>query len=133
MKLLFPNGEHSQVLLSSGVNRIGTAPDAQVVLTQDGLVPRATKTAPHAVIVPFTNYMGDPAFDRVETAVKEGRVLSAKGIGAAGAAAAVPAVAAPAASTTPKPKRKKKPANDGVAEAASDEADMFAQAGVAAE
>ena len=81
--------------------------DAQVVLTQDGLVPRATKTAPHAVIVPFTNYMGDPAFDRVETAVKEGRVLSAKGIGAAGAAAAAPAVAAPAASTTPKPKRKK--------------------------
>jgi ribonucleoside-diphosphate reductase beta chain len=30
-------------------------------------------------------------------------------------------------------KRKKKPANDGAAEAASDEADMFAQAGVAAE
>lgn len=37
MKLLFPNGEHSQVLLSSGVNRIGTAPDAQVVLTQAGV------------------------------------------------------------------------------------------------
>lgn len=32
MKLLFPNGEHSQVLLSSGVNRIGRAHDAQVVL-----------------------------------------------------------------------------------------------------
>ena len=30
-------------------------------------------------------------------------------------------------------KRKKKPANDGTAEAASDEADMFAPAGVAAE
>lgn len=37
MKLLFPNGEHSQVLLSSGVNRIGTAPDAQIVLTQAGV------------------------------------------------------------------------------------------------
>lgn len=32
MKLLFPNGEHSQVLLSPGINRIGSAHDAQVVL-----------------------------------------------------------------------------------------------------
>jgi ribonucleoside-diphosphate reductase beta chain len=30
-------------------------------------------------------------------------------------------------------RRKKKPANDGAADPASDEADMFAQAGVAAE
>jgi pSer/pThr/pTyr-binding forkhead associated (FHA) protein len=37
MKLLFPNGEHSQVLLSTGVNRIGSAPDGQVVLTQPGV------------------------------------------------------------------------------------------------
>lgn len=37
MKLLFPNGEHSQVLLSPGANRIGAAPDGQVVLTQAGV------------------------------------------------------------------------------------------------
>lgn len=37
MKLLFPNGEHSQVLLSAGVNRIGSAPDGQVVLAQPGI------------------------------------------------------------------------------------------------
>jgi hypothetical protein len=37
MKLLFPNGEHAQVLLSPGVNRIGSAADAQVVLTQAGV------------------------------------------------------------------------------------------------
>jgi pSer/pThr/pTyr-binding forkhead associated (FHA) protein len=39
MKLLFPNGEHSQVLLSPGQNRIGSAHDAQVVLLQPGIAP----------------------------------------------------------------------------------------------
>jgi hypothetical protein len=37
MKLLFPNGEHSQALLSPGINRIGSAVDAQVVLLQPGI------------------------------------------------------------------------------------------------
>jgi pSer/pThr/pTyr-binding forkhead associated (FHA) protein len=32
MKLLFPNGEHSQVLLGPGIHRIGSAHDAEVVL-----------------------------------------------------------------------------------------------------
>ncbi|KFN51143.1 FHA domain-containing protein [Arenimonas composti] len=32
MKLVFPNGEHAQVLLSHGMNRIGSAPDGAVVL-----------------------------------------------------------------------------------------------------
>lgn len=40
MKLLFPNGEHAQALLSPGVNRIGSAPDAQVVLDQPGVAAR---------------------------------------------------------------------------------------------
>lgn len=40
MKLLFPNGEHSQVLLSSGVNRIGSAADAQVKLTHPSVALR---------------------------------------------------------------------------------------------
>jgi pSer/pThr/pTyr-binding forkhead associated (FHA) protein len=39
MKLLFPNGEHSQALLSPGANRIGSAADAQVVLAQPGVAP----------------------------------------------------------------------------------------------
>jgi pSer/pThr/pTyr-binding forkhead associated (FHA) protein len=39
MKLLFPNGEHSQVLLSPGLNRIGSAHDAQVVLLQPEIAP----------------------------------------------------------------------------------------------
>ncbi|MCK7592561.1 FHA domain-containing protein [Pseudomarimonas salicorniae] len=39
MKLIFPNGEHGQVLLSEGVNRIGSAPDAQVRLDRDEVAP----------------------------------------------------------------------------------------------
>lgn len=39
MKLLFPNGEHSQVLLSAGSNRIGSAANAQVILHQPGIAP----------------------------------------------------------------------------------------------
>lgn len=39
MKLIFPNGEHGQVMLSEGVNRIGSAPDAQVRLNQAGIAP----------------------------------------------------------------------------------------------
>lgn len=45
-------------------------PDADLVLTQEGLVDRARKRAPRARIVAFTNYMNDPAFDQVEEAVK---------------------------------------------------------------
>jgi pSer/pThr/pTyr-binding forkhead associated (FHA) protein len=39
MKLIFPNGEHPQVLLSEGVNRIGSAPDAQVRLEHESVAP----------------------------------------------------------------------------------------------
>lgn len=39
MKLVFPNGEHSQVLLNDGINRIGSAPDSQVRLDLPGIAP----------------------------------------------------------------------------------------------
>jgi pSer/pThr/pTyr-binding forkhead associated (FHA) protein len=39
MKLIFPNGEHSQALLSDGVNRIGSAPDSHVRLDRDDIAP----------------------------------------------------------------------------------------------
>lgn len=39
MKLVFPNGEHGQVLLSPGANRIGSAADNAVVLTNPGILP----------------------------------------------------------------------------------------------
>lgn len=40
MKLVFPNGEHSQVLLNHGANRIGSDPDGAVVLSQPEILPR---------------------------------------------------------------------------------------------
>jgi pSer/pThr/pTyr-binding forkhead associated (FHA) protein len=39
MKLVFPNGEHGQLLLNSGANRIGSDPDAAAVLRQPGIQP----------------------------------------------------------------------------------------------
>lgn len=40
MKLVFPGGEHPQVLLGPGVNRIGSDPGATIVLNQPGVLPR---------------------------------------------------------------------------------------------
>lgn len=37
MKLVFPNGEHVQALLNTGVNRIGSGPDNAVVLSAPGI------------------------------------------------------------------------------------------------
>jgi len=39
MKLLFPNGEHPQVLLGHGVNKIGSSPDAAIVIARPGVQP----------------------------------------------------------------------------------------------
>jgi pSer/pThr/pTyr-binding forkhead associated (FHA) protein len=39
MKLVFPNGEHGQVLLNPGANRIGAAAENAVVLTANGVLP----------------------------------------------------------------------------------------------
>jgi len=39
MKLVFPGGEHPQVLLGPGVNRVGSAPDATIKLDAPGVRP----------------------------------------------------------------------------------------------
>ncbi len=70
--------------------------DAQVVLTQEGLVDRASKTAPQATIVPFKQYMGDPAFTQVEEAMKSGGRLGGPAAAAASAPKATVAPAQPA-------------------------------------
>ena len=49
--------------------------DAQVVLTHSGLAARARGIAPNAVVVPFQVFMGDPAFDIVEAAIRDGGTL----------------------------------------------------------
>lgn len=40
MKLVFPGGEHPQVLLGPGVNCVGSDPDATIVLDRPGVLPR---------------------------------------------------------------------------------------------
>ena len=47
--------------------------DASLILAQEGLVDRARRRIPHARVIPFTNYMNDPAFDRVEAEVRAAR------------------------------------------------------------
>ena len=40
MKLVFPGGEHPQVVLQPGVNSVGSAPDANIVLDRPGVQPK---------------------------------------------------------------------------------------------
>jgi pSer/pThr/pTyr-binding forkhead associated (FHA) protein len=40
MKLVFPGGEHPQVILQPGVNSVGSSPDANIVLDCPGVQPR---------------------------------------------------------------------------------------------
>lgn len=40
MKLVFPGGEHPQVLLGPGVNRVGSDPQANIVLDRPGVQPQ---------------------------------------------------------------------------------------------
>jgi len=49
--------------------------DASVVMCHQGLASRAQSTAPHAVVISFTVFMGDPAFTKVENAIKSGTAL----------------------------------------------------------
>jgi mannitol-specific phosphotransferase system IIBC component len=50
--------------------------DAQVVVCHAGLAQRAQGIAPSAVVVPFQVFMGDPAFERVEAAIRDGGPLA---------------------------------------------------------
>jgi mannitol-specific phosphotransferase system IIBC component len=49
--------------------------DAQVVLCHAGLADRARMVNPNAVVVPFQVFMGDPAFAKVESVIKDGGTL----------------------------------------------------------
>lgn len=40
MKLVFPGGEHPQVVLQPGLNSVGSAPDAHIVIDRPGVRPR---------------------------------------------------------------------------------------------
>jgi len=49
--------------------------DADVIVTHRGLEATAHKVAPGKGVVPFAMFLGDPAFDRVVGAIKEGKPL----------------------------------------------------------
>jgi PTS system mannitol-specific IIC component len=49
--------------------------EARLVLTHTDLAERARATVPHAVVVPFQMFLGDPVFDDVENAIKEGNEI----------------------------------------------------------
>jgi PTS system mannitol-specific IIB component len=49
--------------------------DADVIVTHRGLEATAHKVAPGKVVVPFDMFLGDPAFDRVVEAIREGKPL----------------------------------------------------------
>jgi mannitol-specific phosphotransferase system IIBC component len=50
-------------------------PDADVIVCHRGLEATARGLAPGKVVVPFDMFLGDPAFDRVVGAIREGNQL----------------------------------------------------------
>jgi mannitol-specific phosphotransferase system IIBC component len=82
-------GMGSSVLLTSQLSRrfkplgvevvhspVHTVPaDTQVVVCHEGLAERARSVAPGAAIVTFQLFIGDPAFDRLEKAIRAGEVI----------------------------------------------------------
>jgi PTS system mannitol-specific IIB component len=51
--------------------------DTKVVVCHEGLAQRARSVAPDAAIVTFQLFIGDPAFDRLEKALRGGEVIGA--------------------------------------------------------
>ncbi|WP_158676475.1 PTS mannitol transporter subunit IICB [Tessaracoccus sp. OH4464_COT-324] len=64
---------HGVDVRHSPVNEVPS--DAQLIMCQSGLAERVRGQAPAAVIVPFEQFVGDPAFARVEEAIKEGKTI----------------------------------------------------------
>ena len=60
----------------SPVNRL-TDDTADVVLCHTGLADRARQAAPGTPVLPFNMFMGDPAFDRLEVAIRDGGTIDA--------------------------------------------------------
>ncbi|MBV2366916.1 PTS lactose transporter subunit IIB [Streptomonospora nanhaiensis] len=65
---------YSVAVEHSSVDRIPA--DADLVLCHAGLAARARANKPGTVVVPFQMFMGDPAFARVEQAIKAGETLA---------------------------------------------------------
>lgn len=57
MKLVFPGGEHPQVLLGLGINRVGSDPGANIVLDRPGVLPQHCQlhVTAHGVMLDVTS------------------------------------------------------------------------------
>jgi mannitol-specific phosphotransferase system IIBC component len=52
--------------------------DTKLIIVHKGLAQVAQKKAPGAVVVTFSHFLNDPAFDRVVQALSEGREITAE-------------------------------------------------------
>ena len=50
--------------------------DADVVLCQSTLLARARRSTPDTVVLGFQSFLGDPVFDQVEAAIRDGGQLA---------------------------------------------------------
>jgi mannitol PTS system EIICBA or EIICB component len=67
-------------VIHSPVNQIPA--NADVVLAHQGLAERARKAAPSAVVLPFTNFLNNPAADLLVQRLRAGEPISSDGAGA---------------------------------------------------
>jgi pSer/pThr/pTyr-binding forkhead associated (FHA) protein len=77
MKLIFPNGEHGAVLLSPGRNRIGSAPEALIRLSVEGVLPEhcEIEMGPERVQIHYA--AGDASLSINGAPAEEGQLLRA--------------------------------------------------------
>jgi mannitol PTS system EIICBA or EIICB component len=64
-------------VIHSPVNQIPA--NADVVLAHQGLAERARKVAPQAVVLPFTNFLNNPAADLLVRRLQAGEPISSDG------------------------------------------------------
>jgi PTS system mannitol-specific IIC component len=67
-------------VIHSPVNQIPA--NADVVLAHQGLADRARKSAPNAVVIPFTNFLNNPAADLLIRRLQAGEPITSDGAGA---------------------------------------------------
>jgi mannitol-specific phosphotransferase system IIBC component len=65
-------------VIHSPVNQI--PPNADVVLAHEGLAERARKAAPTAVVLPFKNFLNNPAADLLIRRLQAGEAIASDGL-----------------------------------------------------
>ena len=66
--------DHDVTVVHLPVNRL-TDGDADVIVCHRGLAKRAAQAAPATPILAFDLFLGDPAFDRLEAALRDGSTI----------------------------------------------------------